>query len=155
MVVNLGLFHLFWESLDALPDENITDGGDQSLVILFHNFFPRYVGSLPIEWDSSMGNGHKKFPEHLLVKRPNGVGFLHFNGQRSDRDTYWFGEKGIMKYCLHRNCLKSYNKDRFRATWRLAEYYVWVSWSWVIYFGGQSKLRFDHPGYNLTLHIIQ
>jgi hypothetical protein len=155
MVVNLGLFHLFWESLDALPDENITHGGDQTLVNILYQNFPQYVGSLPREWDASLGNGFRSDPIRLSARRPNGVGFLHFNGQRGSQDTYWFGANGLLRFCPQYVCSRKKNKDRFRGSWGLAEYYVWVSWSWVIYFGGQSKLRFDHPGYNLTLKTVE
>jgi hypothetical protein len=154
MILHMDKFDLFWAKLDTVP--KITHGGDQHLVKLFTRHFPESVGELPERWDAHLGNGFKAYP-HLIVKqRPNGTGYIHFNGERPKRETFW--AQGLSQYCTgvcekHPRVWKPYKRN-FEGTWGLADYYIKVAWPWLLYFG-RSTIGFDEEGHILRFEIIE
>jgi hypothetical protein len=53
MVLNMDKLEQFWEGIDNL--ENITHGGDQTLVADFVETYPDKIGDLPSSWDANLG----------------------------------------------------------------------------------------------------
>ena len=164
MILHMEKFDLFWSKLDTLP--NITHGGDQSLVIDFSENFPESVGNLPDRWDAHLGH-LQKMAHRLLTTRPNGTGYIHFNGERPDSETYW--TQGLLQYCIIHKCNRPtpmqklpkphhQNKTRFvrhfESTWGLADYYINVAWPWLLYFC-EDTIGFDEEGHILRFEIIE
>ena len=150
MILHMDKFNLFWEKLDTLPE--ISHGGDQSLVVFFSKNFPESVGDLPVRWDAHLGHGFKIKPHHLFKRRPNGTGYIHFNGQRPETDTFW--THGLLQYCTGGCDVTPHKKRNFEGTWGLADYYIKVAWPWLLYFG-ESMIGFDEEGYILRFKIIE
>lgn len=151
MVLNMQKFHKFWELIDKLPE--ITHAGDQCLLSMVYEQWPdaNYRGVLPDAWNTHLGHGWRRSPHELLHSGRN-VGMLHFTGAFGE--TY-FSEPGLEKYCDYKGRGKGCkgHLEEFRASWGLAEYYVRISWDYLMYFES-SKISHDEAGYAFEFEVI-
>jgi len=150
MVLNMPKFHRFWELVDKLP--SIDHAGDQCLLSMVVENWPNetYRGLLPDAWNVHLGHGWRRGP-HNLLKSGRNVGMLHFTGAWGE--TYF--AEGIDKYCNYKDrgpACKNHLEE-YRSSWGLAEYYVRLTWDWLIYFES-SKISYDEVGFNLNINTI-
>ncbi|CAB9507436.1 expressed unknown protein [Seminavis robusta] len=144
IIINIDRAGNFWDLVDQLPI--VDHGGDQSLLEKVTKANPEIMGPLPVTWDTHMGHGHRPVPHHVLKKRPDGVGFLHFNGNRPN-----YFHDGLQQYCDRAKSCKDDPRAQqlFQQTWGLADYYVNMPWEWAKYTGGVSKIPPGETGHPL------
>lgn len=112
--------------------------GDQYLLQVITKNFKGRVGFFTDEWDVSAMNGPwRHIPDNLIEARPNGVGYLHFNGGGESSASFFDGKRPI-----------HYSNSTY---WNLAKYYVDMPWNWV-YYQISSRVLADGPSYYLELN---
>lgn len=110
---------------------------------------------MPDEWSTHVGHRFRRKPQKLYGSRPK-VGMLHFTGP-----SYYFGanimvQGGTSKQCrLGRGCNHTADKPdsdmcEFQRTQELAKYYGKITWNWIIYQGGASRIRSRSDGHLLN-----
>jgi hypothetical protein len=150
MIINTPRFHEFWELLDRVPI--IKSGSDQSLLIEVEKAFPNATGLLPTSWSVHRGHGWRNEPQTILDKDQD-VSFVHFTGSYSS--PYY--ENGLDKFCIGESdggCEGESDLEKFRKSWGLAEYYVRITWRWLLYFA-TSSVRPHENGHLFKFDIIE
>jgi hypothetical protein len=147
MVINTKRFHIYWEMLRNLT---LTHGNDQSLLVQFAKGFPDKVGTLPPQWDVHLGHGWQKRSQSLLEIQKEGVGMMHFTGKKGGNSYF---DNGFERYCKRApNCRVKRDMDAVSQSWGLADYYVRLRWTWVVYFA-KSSIRLGKEGYPFQMEV--
>jgi len=156
-------FDSFWEAarqcesikLDQWPKKN-----DQWLLQHVMKCFPDVLTEHPhpSPWSIHVGHGYRSVPQKLSTEPSRTAGMLHlqnpdvkkwFDGpfHRSGIDDSGYGSGYVGHFCKRaRGCDHFNGKDMMavRNTWGLADYFVRISWEWLIYQSGTSRIK---PGY--------
>jgi hypothetical protein len=84
--VDVRVIVLTFESYSTKSYQKIEFDGDQASLVLLREVFKANPGImrplLPLGWDTHTGHGHRKEPHRVLEQRSDGVGMLHFHGNR-------------------------------------------------------------------------
>jgi hypothetical protein len=123
VILNLQKLDIIWElisqmdlnMLSEIEDDWISD---QFVLRMINKTYPELVGVLPEQWDVSIAAKSKLWRGNLVDRRPDGVGMLHFNGGKSTT-TSAYNTSNFILY------------DKFRHSWGIANYYVYLPWNWV------------------------
>ncbi|GFH56628.1 hypothetical protein CTEN210_13104 [Chaetoceros tenuissimus] len=140
LVMNCFKFQNFFPLLNSVNfTKTNTKMSDQTMLAIFQENYPHLVGQLPMEWHNHIGHGYRAKPQKLIQK-PN-VGYLHFTG--IDTGESYFSNQGLIKFCERggrcQPSIQSHVTD-FQKSWGLADYYIRITWEWVIFQGGTSRI---------------
>ena len=157
MVLNMQKFHIFWDLLSKLPAIDKRSTNDQALLALVAEKWPFvYNGVIPDQWNVHLGHGWRNAPHQMLGL--DRVAMVHFTGGFGDS---YFSEPGLEKYCggkdpngfvRGKHCKDKY-LDEFHASWGLADYYIRISWKFLIYFAS-TKISHDADGFAFNFEIV-
>lgn len=146
----------FWNGLNSLSFLKSTTGktSDQVLISIYQSHFPRDVATLPDEWFVHIGHGYRRSPQQLFDHNIK-AGFLHFTGY----DSSYFSPPGIIKFCQRgKGCNQEDvapggDVDKFDRTWGRAGHYTKLTWTWVRYQGGESRIAQGEEGYEARVEF--
>lgn len=145
LVMNCFKFQNFFPLLNSVnfTKANGKRMSDQTMLAIFQENYPDLVGHLPMEWHNHIGHGYRAKPQKLVQKA--NVGYLHFTG--IDTGESYFSDQGLIKFCERggrcQPSIQSHVTD-FEKTWGLADYYIRITWEWVIFQGGMfNSLSFS------------
>ncbi|GFH59519.1 hypothetical protein CTEN210_15995 [Chaetoceros tenuissimus] len=155
LVMNCFKFQNVFQLLNSVNFTNAKKGrngsmSDQHMLVVFQENFPDLVGYLPMEWYNHIGHGYRAKPQ-MLVQKAN-VGYLHFTGFGTGES--YFSDQGLIKFCERggrcQPTIQSHIID-FQKSWGLADYYIRIPWSWVIFQGGTSRINPKEKEHSLTV----
>lgn len=156
MAMDITNFDRFWNGLESLSFLKNSTGktSDQLLITIYQNRFSRDIATLPDEWFVHIGHGYRRLPQ-ALFDRHQKAGFLHFTGYHSS----YFSPPGIIKYCHQaKGCNQNDlapggDVDKFDRTWGRADHYTKLTWTWVRYQGGESRIAHGDGGYEARVEL--
>lgn len=159
MAMDLVNFERIWTLAKSLKREIKEDPynkkSDQFILGKIQQKYTSEVGLMPDNWSVHIGHGYRKYPQSLFDTNKVDAGILHFTGRF---DSY-FTLEGIKKFCrtmrnigCHQSDLSpGGDMDKMDRTWGRADHYVKLTWDWVKYQGGLSKVRLGDNGHTIII----
>jgi hypothetical protein len=153
MFMNLDImFPQFWDLAKKIELKNLSD---QYMLkkVKERNLNLNLFGELPPEWDTNLAHEGFQTEPHKMILNRKYVGMMHFNGIRSNSDTYF--RPAVFSHCSKsKSCAQNETfHELYRNSWNLVEYYVHLPWGWVKFFG-QSLINKPGKGHALTVHDV-
>lgn len=160
MALDLLNFDRFWNGLESLSflKNSTRKTSDQSLITIYERTYSRDIATLPDEWFIHVGHGYRRAPQKLFDHNRK-AGFLHFTGYVSNI----FSPPGLIQFCQRgKGCNQDDlepggDVDKFERTWGRADHYAKLTWTWVRYQGGESRIADGEEGYeaHIKFRILQ
>jgi hypothetical protein len=141
LVLNVPKLDHIWHLVSNMDLHNASkelkqQKNDQLIFQAINRSHPEIVSMLPKEWDVERA---KLWRGQLADHRPDGVGFLHFNGGGKSKDNAFLG--GLI------------TADKHRSGWGLANYYVRMPWPYAKFIVESSNG--DSVGHQLLIRNIE
>jgi hypothetical protein len=148
IVLNVPKLDHLWHLVSNMDLHNASkelkqEKNDQLIFQAINRSHPEIVSMLPKEWDVELA---KLWRGQLADHRPDGVGFLHFNGGSKSKDNAFLPDS--ITNDKHRLIA-----DKHRSGWGLANYYVRMPWPYAKFI--VESLNGDSVGHQLLIRNIE
>ena len=155
-IYNLNQMDQFWENVQSLNGKNginSMQAGDQSIMREVELSYPNTTRPLPDHWSIHMGHGYRPHPQNLLSQKAS---MVHFTGKPLRYKTFFDPDTGsVEQYCSRSaSCKKDPKKKKaFLKSWGLVEYYVRLSWPWLLHFTS-SQIPKGSNGHKINIQVL-